>query len=174
MQLDRHCHRPKGGPGSGRRVRSVKEGWMPSPTWIPPQGHAFRPSGRKGRLFFPLLCLSCSLCCHAELLPDGQSQGHRAALQMLLRGHRGGGQSQRVNRWAHPMAPCYSHPAQVIHRWQNSQCSQGKPFWSVWCAFAYWDCKALQPTPLNTFRSESCSHKAVFQQLFNTSYASKT
>lgn len=117
LQLDHLCHRPKKDPGIGRRVRSAEGWWMPSATWIPPQEHPCRPSGRGGRLFIPLLCLSWILC-HVELLSDGQSRQHRAALQ--VRGHRGGGQSQRVNRWAHPKTHCSSHPAQVIHRWQNS------------------------------------------------------
>lgn len=115
-ELHHHCQRPK---ESGGRVRSAQGGWIPSPTWITPQGHVRSLSGKGGRILFPFLCLlHLVLPCRAA--DDGHSQGYGAALQVLLVGHRGGGQSHRVSRWAHPITHRYKQPAQVIHRWQNS------------------------------------------------------
>lgn len=54
----------KGGSGRGGRRNALSY-------LIPPQGRAFRPSGRGGRLFILFLCI---LCCHAEQQTDGQSQ----------------------------------------------------------------------------------------------------
>lgn len=105
----------KGGSWQWQRVRSVEGDECPL---LPGPHHRDMLAGLQGGeggFVSPALCAP-----HAEQLTDAQSWGYRAAPQVLLVGNRGGGQSQGVSRWAHPMTFCYSHPVWATHRWQTS------------------------------------------------------
>lgn len=96
-----------------------------------------------------------------------------AALQVLLGGQGGG---DKARGWADEPTP-WSTAKVILLQWSTDGRTPDvhrESHSEVWCARAHWDFKALQPTPLNAFRSQSSAHKAVFQQLFNSSYASKT
>lgn len=73
-----------------------REGECPLPPGSRRRDMPIGLQGGKGGIFF-LASSLLHFVLLAKLLPDGQSGGRRAALQVLPRGHRGGGQSQREN-----------------------------------------------------------------------------